>query len=259
MANVHELEAFLYEKAPKDSAYSWDNVGHLVGNPAQNVTKILVALDATPAVAQEAIALRAELIVSHHPIMNCKWLPVQTLREDTVQGKLLRTLVKADIAVISMHTNLDMAEGGVNDVLAQTLGLTQVEPLGDDGLCRMGVLPQSMTLQAFAPLVKEALQGNGLRYSNGGIPVQRVAVGGGACKSYAQAAISAGCDTFVTSDVGYHDFLDAAQAGLNLIDAGHYPTENPICAVVAQWLREEFPAVEVVVSTSHQEVIEYLS
>ena len=105
MPTVQEIEQRLFQLAPRESAMDWDNVGHLLGSPEQEVTRILVALDITEAVADEAIAEGCQLIVAHHPVMNCKWLPVQTMRSDTPQGHLLMKLLTHDICAICMHTN----------------------------------------------------------------------------------------------------------------------------------------------------------
>ena len=212
---------------------------------------ILVALDITEAVADEAIAENCQLIVSHHPVMNCKWLPVQTVRQDTPQGHLLLKILRSGLSAICMHTNLDVAPGGVNDALAAALGLEDPGPLGDpEGLCRMGTLASPMPLQEFAKHVCRALQANGVRYAGDSGPVRKVAVGGGACGNYEDAAIAAGCDVFVTSDLSYHQFLDAAGKGIRLIDAGHFPTENPVCTVLAEYLRGRFPGLTVTKSAS---------
>lgn len=257
MPTALEIEKSLFDLAPKSGAMDWDNVGLLVGDPAAEVKRVLVALDATEAVVDEAVSKDCELIVTHHPIMNCRWFSVQSLREDTPQGHLLRKLTRANISVICMHTNLDVAEGGVNDVLARTLRLEDPGPFLEDGLGRIGQLPAAMALGDFAARVSEVLGCNGVRYADAGIPVRRVAVGGGACSEYADAAAVAGCDTFVTADVGYHAFLDAAGKGINLIDAGHFPTEDPVCQALISCLQEKFPALFVEKSASHREVIQY--
>ena len=256
MPTVQEIEASLSILAPRELAMNWDNVGLLLGDPEKEVTRILVSLDITQAVAEEAAAKGTELIIAHHPLMNCKWLPVQTLREDTRQGKLLRTLVRHDTAAICMHTNLDIAQGGVNDVLAETLGLTDPQVLGQENLIRVGVLKTGMTLTEFAAQVSRLLNCHGLRYVNGGKPVCCVAVGGGSCGDSWREVLAAGCDTFVTADVKYHDFLDAAAEGLSIIDAGHFETEDPVCRTVIQYLQERFPALRLEKS-SHRGVIHY--
>lgn len=258
MPTVHEIESALYRLAPKEGAMDWDNVGQLLGDPAAEVTRVLVALDITEAVADEAIEAGCQLIVAHHPVMNCKWLPVQTVRSDTPQGHLLMKLLTNGVSAICMHTNLDVAKGGVNDCLAQALELVDPGPLGDpEGLCRMGTLKSPMPFQDFARFVCRALGANGVRFAGCGKPVRRVAVGGGACGDYESYAIAAGCDTFVTADLSYHQFLDAAGKGINLVDAGHFPTENPVCDRLVQYLASEFPALTIQKSASHREVIQY--
>ena len=257
MPTVREIEQALFRLAPKEGAMDWDNVGQLLGDPEAEVRRVLVALDITEAVADEAIAENCQLIVSHHPVMNCKWLPVQTVRQDTPQGHLLLKILRSGLSAICMHTNLDVAPGGVNDALAAALGLEDPGPLGDpEGLCRMGALASPMPLQEFAKHVCRALQANGVRYAGDSGPVRKVAVGGGACGDYIPQAIAAGCDTFVTSDLRYHDFLDTT--ALNLIDAGHFPTEDVICAPLVEYLQKAFPAATVIKTTAHSsEVIQY--
>ena len=256
MTTVREIESFLYGWAPRELAESWDNVGLLVGDPEAAVERVLVALDITPQVAEEALERGCQLIVAHHPVMNCAWHPVQTVRADDRQGRTLTALLRGGVAAICMHTNLDAAEGGVNDILAEKLGLTQPEMLTEEKIGRIGTLKCEIPLVEFTHSVIELLGCNGLRYVDAGRPVHRVAVGGGACGCYIPQAVAAGCDTFVTSDLKYNDFLDTE--GLNLIDAGHFPTENVVCPALRDRLAEAFPAVDVLCSTSHsREIIQY--
>ena len=257
MPTVRQIEAALFELAPREGTMEWDNVGHLLGDPAQEVARCMVALDITHAVAEEAIAAGCRLIVSHHPIMNCKWSQVQTVRDDTFQGSLLTRLLRANVSAICMHTNLDCAEGGVNDVLAQALGIRNPERFTSEGVCRCGWRAEPMALPEFVRFVSRTLSCNGVRYAGAGKPVHRVAVGGGACGEFEDAAISAGCDTFVTSDLSYHQFVDAKVKGINLIDAGHFPTENPICGTLVSFLTGRFPDLQVQKSVSHREAIQY--
>lgn len=257
MPTVREIEQALFELAPGEAAMEWDNVGHLLGDPDQTVERVLVALDITEGVADEAIASGCQLVVAHHPVMNCRWTPVQNIRDDTFQGHLFLKLLRNNVSAICMHTNLDIAWGGVNDALAQRLELVDPGPLCENGLGRVGEYPESVALADYVRFVCQALGCNGLRYADAGKPVRRVAVGGGACGEFEEDAIRAGCDTFVTADLSYHQFLDAAGKGINLIDAGHFPTEDPVCEKVITYLTDRFPELAVSKSASHKEVIQY--
>ena len=255
MPTVHEIERSLYDWAPRELAEDWDNVGLLVGSGAREVSRVLIALDVTGWVAQEAVERGAELIVAHHPLMNCTWHKVQNVLDDNAQGRLIQTLIRHDVSAICMHTNLDAADGGVNDVLAHALGLEGLSMLSEEKIGRVGTLGREKSLEEFLRDVVQYLGCQGLRYRDGGKPVHKVAVGGGACAEYIPQAIALGCDTFVTADVKYHDFLDAN--GLNLIDAGHFETENPVCEAIRAYLADRFPRLETIISTSHKDVIQY--
>ena len=256
MTTVRDIEQYLYDWAPRELAESWDNVGLLVGDPEVEVHRVLVALDVTPQVVDEAIEKDCQLIAAHHPVMNCAWHQVQTVRTDDRQGRVLTELIRHGIAAICMHTNLDAAAGGVNEVLAQKLGLSDPKMLTEEKIGRIGTLKCEIPLVEFTHSVIELLGCNGLRYVDAGRPVHRVAVGGGACGDYIAQAIALGCDTFVTSDLRYHDFLDTKE--LNLIDAGHFPTEQVIVPELCRRLQAAFSAVSVSTSISHKsEVIQY--
>lgn len=256
MTNVREIEAFLYGWAPRDLAMEWDNVGLLVGDGGAEVHRILVALDITEAVVTEAIETGADLIVAHHPLMNCAWHKVQHVTAEDAQGRTITALLRNGISAICMHTNLDAAEGGVNDALAEKLGLSDLEMLTEEKIGRIGTLKCEKPLVEFLQDVVKYLGCNGLRYTDCGRSVHRVAVGGGACGDYIHQALAKGCDTFVTSDLSYHEFLDTK--ALNLIDAGHFPTENVICERVVARLRAAFPQLKVALSAVHDhEIIQY--
>lgn len=267
MATVKEIETFLFAKAPRELAMEWDNVGLLVGFPDREVKKILVALDITGEVVEEALEIGADLIVAHHPVMNCAWEKVQTVRTDTVQGNILIGMLTGGVSGICMHTNLDAVAGGVNDALAQRLGLTDVEQLHPDGtdlnghpygIGRVGTVDGFSDARTFSAFVRQALNANGLRFEDAGKRVHKVAVGGGACGGMLSDAAILGCDTFVTADVKYDVFLTARAMGINLIDAGHFSTEDVVCPVLADWLKEGFPETAVVRSARHKEVFSCL-
>ena len=247
MATTNDIYAEMQRYAPLELAESWDNPGLLV-DCGREVSRVLVTLDITPEVVEEAAAGGCELIVSHHPVI---FSPLKKLTPRDVSFQL----VQKGISAICMHTNLDAAEGGVNDCLACTLGLQDTKPLNEEKIGRIGTLSCEKPLEQFLSDVVKLLSCNGLRYRDGGRPVHRVAVGGGACGEYIPQAIAQGCDTFVTSDLRYNDFLDTQ--GLNLIDAGHFPTEDVVCQEIVRRLRETFPELEVTKSAVHGDAVKF--
>lgn len=265
MATVREIYQYLDGLAPFSLQMDFDNAGFLVGRGDRTVDKILVSLDITEEVVSEAVELGCQLIVSHHPVI---FFPSKSVTDTTPDGRILLSLVEYNIAAICAHTNLDAVSGGVNDALAQRLGLTNIEQLKQDGVDSSGrpygigrvgnTAGVPMYAPAFAAFVKETLGANGVRFVDARRPVRRVAVGGGACSDMMKDAIALGCDTFVTADVKYNGFLDAKALGLNLIDAGHYPTEQVVVPVLAKWLADGLPKVEVYTTQRHKEVFSYL-
>ena len=262
MTTVGDILSYLETLAPRSMKMDWDNVGLLCGGKNRPVTKVLVALDPFEGVCKEAAQWGAELILTHHPLI---FSPLKSVTDETAIGRAVQLLCSAGISAINAHTNLDCAPGGVNDCLAQTLGLSDVQviaPAGVDelgrpwGLLRQGVV-EIQPLSDFLPHVKEALHCDGLRYVNGGKPVHRVAVGGGACASELMDAVHAGCDTFVTADVKYNQFWDAHDLGLNLIDAGHFATENPVTALLAEKIAAQFPELNVKISETHRDCMKF--
>ena len=263
MTTVGEVYTLLQEKAPFEFQLDFDNAGFLVGRVDSRVNRILVALDITEPVIEEAAEQGAQLIVSHHPVI---WGGAKSVTDQTVMGRKLLALIEHGISAICAHTNLDAVADGVNDALALQLGLTGIGQLHQDGvdlqgrpygIGRTGLVPEQ-GLYDFAQSVKNLLGSNGLRLVDGGKPVRKVAVGGGACAGMLEDAVRKGCDTFVTSDVKYDAFLDAKALNINLIDAGHYPTENVVCPVLERWLSERFPEIAVSISQRHHEVFSYL-
>ncbi len=256
MTTVADILKYIETIAPPYMKEDWDNVGLLCGSRNAPVTRVLVALDPFEHVCQEAADWGAQLIVTHHPLI---FQPQKAVTDDTSVGRGILLLCRNGISAINAHTNLDQAPGGVNDVLASTLGLEDIQvldPEGTDeagrpwGLIHMGQVAEQ-PLEAFLSLVKERLHCDGLRYVDGSKPVRRVAVGGGSCAGAAADAAAAGCDTLVTADVKYNQFWDARALGLNLIDAGHFHTENPVVAVLAEKIAGAFPGIQVKISETH--------
>ena len=265
MATVREIYQYLDGLAPFSLQMDFDNAGFLVGRGDRTVDKVLVSLDITEEVVAEAAQLGCQLIVSHHPVI---FHPAKSVTDATPDGRILLSLVEHNIAAVCAHTNLDAVCGGVNDALARKLGLTNIEQLKQDGVDSSGrpygigrvgnTAGVPMYAPAFAAFVKETLGANGVRFVDARRPVRRVAVGGGACADMLKDALALGCDTFVTADVKYNGFLDAKALGVNLIDAGHYPTEQVVVPVLAKWLTDGFPKVKVLTTQTHKEVFSYL-
>ena len=255
MATVSDILNFVETLAPRSMKMDWDNVGLNCGHLDRPVTKILVALDPFTHVCREAKEIGADLLVTHHALL---WKP-GFITDGDVQGRNTLFLIENGIAHINAHTNLDQAPGGVNDVLASKLGLDNIQtinPVNGVGLLRCGYVAEQ-SLETFLAAVRENLLCDGLRYVGCGKPVHKVAVGGGACAGEMGAALAAGCDTFVTSDIKYNQFWDAKDLGLNLIDAGHFHTENPVVTVLAEKIAAAFPEIEVKISESHWDCVKY--
>ena len=249
--SVQDVLRLLEQLAPPALAEDWDNVGLLVESKGP-VTGILTVLDITDAAVEEAITGGCNLIVAHHPVI---FRPVKSLHYNNVIYKM----AQAGISAICMHTNLDCAAGGTGDTLAALLGLQNVQTYavdGDENLGRIGMLLQPMSMPQLAALCRDALH-TPVRYVENGRAVSRVAVVTGS-GDYIEDALAAGADALVTGEVGYHKALDAAAAGLGVVEAGHFGTEAPIAAVLKEKLAAAFPALPVQVSETMKDVFRTL-
>lgn len=255
MATVKEIFQFFENVIPTNMKMDFDNPGFLAGDGNQSVSKILLALDITQDVIHEAKELDAQLIVSHHPM----FFSMKNVSTDDLVGSRIVSLLGAGMSAICLHTNLDSATGGVNDALMAVLNIPVegiLEPYGTYpdgtpyGMGRYGTIEET-TLERFLAHCKSALQCNGLRYIDGGKPVCKVAVCGGSGGSMLDLAAKYGCDTFVTADVKHNVFIDAKEMGINLIDAGHYSTENVVMPVLEHMLNQAFPTIETKISACH--------
>lgn len=250
MTNVKDIYDFLCTEAPLDLQLGFDNSGFLIGRGEKEVKRVLLSLDVTSDVIDEAIRCGADLIISHHPVI---FTAIKKLTDD----KLLR-LIENSIAVVSMHTNLDIADGGVNDVLLERLGATATDVLDADGCGRVGNLATAVPFDEFLKYCKERLNSKGLRYYSAGKSVKKLAVMGGAGGDFVALAFEKGCDTYVTSDIKYNRFIEAAEMGINLIDADHFCTENPVMPALKDKLVKAFPNVEFSLSSVHHQLISFI-
>jgi len=262
MASVKEVLAALDAFAPVTTKMDFDNVGLLAGRGCAEVTKVLLALDITEEVIGEAAAFGAQLIVSHHPV----FFSMQSVTDGDTVGRRVLGLLENRIAAICMHTNLDAADGGVNDALAAAVGIREPQLLSIDGtrpdgvdygIGRWGLLERVTPFEAFLAQVKQALGTRGLRYWSAGRPARRVAVVGGSGGSDLGRAAELGCDTLITADVKYDVFLEARAVGMNLIDGDHYCTENLVIPVLRDVLLRAYPELEVRTSRLHDQTVHF--
>ena len=233
LATVNDLVKLLEELMPSNLAEDWDNVGLMLGRKGKTVKKILLALDLSKEVVEQAVAQKIDLIITHHPAIFKK---LKRVVDNDWQQELLLTLAENGIAVYSAHTNLDCVSAGVNDVLAKLLKLEDIEVLDDsNGLGRIGVVEEA-SLAEYAQVVKAALKADYVAVADAGKKVHKVAVCGGAGSDLIDLALAKGADTLVTGDVKYHSAQQAVFSGLNIIDAGHQPTELPVLEKLADRL-----------------------
>ena len=248
---VNELYSALENRIPRELSCDWDNDGLMCcPDREKTVSRVLVALDVTAAVAERAIKEGYDLIVSHHPLV---FRPLRAVVPgDAVADRVIRLLLSG-VSVMSFHTRLDAVEGGVNDVLATRLGLSDVTAFGQNGetIGRIGTVEPPVSLEEFSLRVKEATGAEYVQFSDAGLSVHRVALLGGGGADDAEAARAAGADTYLTGELKHHQLTEAPERGMNLIMGGHFYTENPVCERLAQMLLEIDPTLTVDVCNSN--------
>lgn len=246
MATVGEFYDRIDAFAPFDTAMGFDNPGLLVGGRETEVRTALFSLDVTPEVVREAASLGAQLIVSHHPVI---FHPLKSIASNSAPY----LLVQHGIAAVCAHTNLDMAQGGVNTCLAERLQLKNVRMLKEyehsglpEGL--MGETERPYTPVEFAAFVKDVLGCDGLKYTDGGRAVTTVGLCGGAGADLFSDAAAKGAQAMVTADTKHNQLLDAEDMGVTLVDAGHFFTEDIVILPLMERLQTCFPDVKMVKS-----------
>ncbi len=247
---VYDIYDFLDEKYDFSSALEYDNVGLLVGDGREKVTGVLVCLDCTDEAISEAVKQGANLIVTHHPVI---FDPLKSVTEQS----LVYRLIKNGISVISAHTNLDQADGGVNDALAEAVGLSDVEKIADiEGFFyRIGELSEPATSEELARAVSERLS-LPVKYVGNSSFIKRVAVCSGSGGSMLGEVINTGVDAYITADIKHNVFMEAHEAGLTLIDAGHFNSEDIIVEPLSKELGAAFP--DLAVTPFHFSPIKFL-
>lgn len=250
MTTVRDVCEFLDEFAPPSLAEEWDNVGLLVGDGDSPVGMLMTCLTVTPQSAAEAIQSGAKLIVAHHPL---PFRPLKRLTRETVPGRLLLDLIHAGVAVYSPHTAFDSAAGGINQRLAEGVGLHDIAPLVavDDaspnvGGGRYGTLPSETPLADVAEQLKAFLGIDGLHIvGDSSQAIRKIAVACGSAGEFLASARRAGCDLLITGETSFHTCLEAEAHGIALLLPGHFASERFAVECLADVLNERFDGVSV--------------
>lgn len=247
--------------APEFLIDSWDNSGLQIGSQEIKVEKILISLDLSKDALDLAIEEKVNMIVTHHPFLFTKLTKISL---DDEKGKMIRDIIKNDITVVSMHTNLDICEGGVNDALCEKLDIKNKNPLSEFlvdkshsniqyndcktyGYGRIGEIEEEMTLLEFSNKVNEKLNCHDLRvYGKLDKVIKKVAVCGGSGAGFIKDAYKAKVDAYVTGDIKYHDAQLAKELGVVLLDAGHFETERIAVDLLKEYLNKNTEEIEII-------------
>ena len=211
-----EIAEVIEKYAPQSLAFEWDNVGILCGSNEKEVKKVLLTLDINEFTVNEAIKSGCDMIISHHPVF---FGGVKRIDFNTSDGRMIKNIINNDITVFAAHTNMDVANGGINDALADIFELSNVKYVEDNGLGRYGNLPCKVKLSEFCETVKEKLD----------TPFLRVC--GSFEKEIETVAVASGSCAEITADMKYHEMCDSFFSGIAVIDAGHYPTEKIVIEI----------------------------
>lgn len=247
---VKDIIGNLEKKYPKANAESWDNVGLIVGKLNQEVRKVQLSLDATDKAIENAIKNSADLIITHHPMI---FKPVKTITTMDNLGRKIIKLIENNKSLYAMHTNLDSSKDGLNDYILNLLEVENSKVIdvsefdNEVGIGRLYTLSKEMNIDEYATFVKNSLKIKNIRIisENREKIIKKVALINGSGMSYWRKVKSLGADLFITGDIGYHDALDAKEAGINVFDIGHFESEN--CFV--ELLRKDIKGMGIEVIT----------
>lgn len=236
---IKDIIKFLEERFPLSLQEDWDNSGLQIGNIENDLTNIMISLDLDEQTIQKAKEKSCNLIINHHPFL---FSSIKSIDLNKGNGKIIKDLIKNDITVFAMHTNLDIGKGGVNDNLAKLLDLRDISNLdtnNENPMARFGYTDEK-TAYDFSKFVKEKLNCKGLiLYGDKDKKIEKVALCGGAGSDFINDAIQKGCDLIVTSDVKYHEAIDNCKK-INIVDPGHFASENHIIYMIKDLLEKNF-------------------
>lgn len=269
MTTVKDIVKQIENFSPPSLAEEWDPIGLSFGRYDQEVKRVLVALDIDPITLQEAIHVNADLIFTHHPLI---FKATKTLNEEDPKRQLYIHLIREEMAVYSAHTNMDATVGGMNDWLAEELGLVQIAPMiasndleyPNAGLGRVGSFVQPLYFEDLLKLVDDQFNPQGMRYGKVGSvrKIQRVAILGGAGASNYKEALGAGAEVYLTGDITYHDGQDMLRDGLSFIDPGHFIEKifiERMTEKLQEWNEKRNWQIEVLASQKQKDVFQFYS
>lgn len=221
----------LEEKYPKVLAEEWDNVGLLLGDIKKEIKRVQLSIDATQKAIDRAVENEVDMIITHHPFI---FKGLKSIDLSSVMGKKIKTLIKNDINIYSLHTNLDSAKGGLNDYILNLLGVEEsrvIEKNRADETCGIGriyKLEKECSLEEYIEFLKQKLELESVRLTtqDESVKIKRIALINGSAMSYWRKVKTLGADLFITGDVGYHEALDAQESGLSVVDIGHFESEQ---------------------------------
>ncbi len=248
---VCEVLSMIDSIAPFSTQEEWDNSGLLVGSPAETVTGILMSLDVTEPVIREARKKNASLIITHHPLMIA---PRRILTDEDMEGRIISSLIRSRISLISAHTNLDRAPGGINDSLATVCGLLQVS---GEGFFRSGALPEVASVKELADKLAVRLSCTVRVMGSMDRKVRRIGVSSGSGGDFWKEAILSGCEAFITGEMKHHLALAAADAGISVLECGHHATEEPGIRALGETLQKTFNTLKYNIGVYLSEIPAY--
>ena len=258
---LNDIINIIEDIAPVNLKEDFDNVGLMVGDREKEVKKVLLALDCTLKVVEEAKENNVDLIITHHPLI---FRRPNNITTDTIQGRKIIELIKNDISLYSSHTNLDSAKSGLNDSIPKLLGYDSSEILEVNkrdekaGLGRIVTLDKPTTLDEIVDNVKKALNINNLRVVKGKEEVNKIAIINGSGQDFIGKAVSKGADCIITGDTTYHFASDYKEMGINIIDAGHFASEQIVFFNVMKNIIDKFTDIEFILSKVEEDPYTFL-
>lgn len=246
---VKDIFNFLNKKFPVDTACSFDNVGLLIGDSECEVKKAVIALDCTTDVIKSAVENKCQLIITHHPVI---FEPLKNV----LKGSIPYEVIRNNLSVISMHTNLDIGTGGVNDSLCELLSPLSVETvIASDGYALKKCTLSPISADALADSLKSLL-GGCIKYTDCKKEIKTVLVCSGSGGSFINEVLNFECDALITADVKHNQFLEAQRLDVSLFDAGHFNTEDIVIEPLKAMLQKQFQEIQFI--SNHESVIKHI-